>query len=550
MSYIRSLVLTLILTLPVSSFSLERTSLLPPDAQSYIRISNTTNFWNSLKKSSFGKLWRDPQFQDFAGNPDAETWQELFLKDEDDNVWKKLFFEQLKMLNGEVILAFDLENEAPYIIATFSKEAFERSLDLDEQMTELMDQPFDIVRDTFQDVVIIEHITYPESNSPTHSWQAHVDSTLILGNSREWVEQCIVRLQKEKVEEPKGNPSLNLNLRLSDLIEKTISKGTSGIRERALLSALGILDVEKLSSKLELKETQLVIDNELSIGGFGKGLFTLLDVEPSELPTVTFIPENIASLEVGRFNLIGFWREIPNVLSAVQPEMKFQFDMLLAMIQQQTGINLEQDLLIHLGKKYIAFSTVEENQQISVAAIELKDGISFKKGIDTALSTPGMQPYVASGINLTDFLNHTIYTPKNNNPTESFGFALTDDYLLYGNPNGLRQVIRSLTSEIAANETFEQNKLVKELRSNVPSRAFAYSAIDWKQSMDTLIKQLSKSEYYEQVQRRWAMSGNPLPPPNFNLIPSSDHIASFFEVSYQYIEATSDGLHQQITLKY
>ncbi|MEA2068471.1 MAG: hypothetical protein U9P12_04660 [Verrucomicrobiota bacterium] len=549
MSPIKASILSLLIALPLASAGLERTGLLPPEAQTYVRVSNTTNFWGMLKKSPFGQLWQDRQFQDFTGNPDAETWQAFFFEGETD-AEDEVFIEQLKMLGGELILAFDLENEDPYIVAAMGKEDFNRSLELDEQLRGVAPEPFDIVKSSFQDVEIIQHIQNPGTPGESLSWQTHVGTTFVLGHTREWIEQCIVRLGKEEVAEPKGNPVLNLNLPLAKLIKDSIADGEPGVSERALLEALGLMDIETFSVKLELRDGELVADNILQIGGLGKGLFTLLDVQPSELPTVTFIPENIASIEVGRFNLLGLWQEIPNVLAAAQPEMKPQFDMLLAMIQQQAGINLEQDLLAHLGKKYVAFSTVEGDRQTSVVAVDLVDGMAFKKGLETALAAPAMQPYVATGLEIQEFLDHTIYTLKNSAPSESMGLSMTADYLLYGSPDGLRQVIRSVASEAAANLAFERTELVKGLRGNVPPRAFAYSAIDWKKNMDIIIKELTKPEYVSLIQQNWAKSGSALPPPDFGKLPPSDHIASFFNVSYQYIEASVQGLHQRIILKY
>ena len=48
----------------------------------------------------------------------------------------------------------------------------------------------------------------------------------------------------------------------------------------------------------------------------------------------------------------------------------------------------------------------------------------------------------------------------------------------------------------------------------------------------------------------WAKSGSPFPPPDLNKLPPATHIASFFNVSYQYAEATDEGIHQRIILKY
>jgi len=220
------------------------------------------------------------------------------------------------------------------------------------------------------------------------------------------------------------------------------------------------------------------------------------------------------------------------------------------MVQQQAGINFEQDLLANLGTKYVSFSVAEANKQISVVAVELKDSAAFKTGLETALAAPALQPQVATGLETEEFLDHTIYTIIDEEPADDMAFGVAGDYLLYGQSEGLRQVIRSQTSEAAANMAFERSALVKGLRQHVPPRAFGYSAIDWKKNMAVIIHELSKPEYVTILQQNWAKSGSPLPPPDFKKLPPAEHIASFFNVSYQYAEATGNGIHQQITLKY
>jgi hypothetical protein len=545
----KTITVALLSVLPLATFALERTELLPPEAQTYLRVSNTSDFLTMLQKSSIGRLWQDRQFQDFLGNPDADVWQEFFL-DGEKGVEDEVLIEQMKMLKGELVLGFNLDRDDPYIIAAMSAADFKRSLELDDQVREVMDEPFGLVRSDFQGIEIIQHIENPGTEYEAFSWQAHVGNTFVMGNTREWVEQCIVKLGAAKIEEPTGNPVLNINLPLAKMIEGTIGGGEAGVSERALFKALGLLDIENFSSKIELQNDQLVADNILRIGTMGKGLFTVLDVEPSELPTVTFIPENIASIEVGRFNLLGLWQEIPNVLASAQPEMKPQFDMIVAMVQAQAGINLEQDLFAHLGKKYISFSTFEGQVQETVVAVDLVDGAAFKKGLETALNAPAMQPYVSAALEIEDFLDHTIYTLKEGEPDDKMGVSASGDYLLYGTPGGLRQVIRSITSEVAANQAFERTELVRGMREFVPPRAFAYSAVDWQKSMDAILKEITQPGYVAMIQQKWATSGSAFPPPDFNKLPPADHMASFFNVSYQYVEASMQGLHQKIILKY
>ena len=472
---LKTLTLCLLLSIPLASSALERTSLLPPEAQTYVRVSNTTNFWSRLKMSSPGKLWVDQQFQDFLGNPDAEMWQDLFFEDESD-AESKVLTEQLKMLKGEVIFAFDLEMEDPYIIAAMARDDFLLSLEMDAKLLEITKEPFEILKSTFQDVEIIQHIENGGTPEEESSWQTHVGTTFVLGFTREWVEKCIVQLKKESVKEPEGHPGCTMNLPLSDMIRKFIKEDKEDLANTSeptstelLLEALGLMGVDNYSLKIELKETEMVADSNLHVSDLNKGIFTLLDLQPSELPTVGFIPENIASIEVGRFNLLRFWQEIPNVLATAMPAVKPQFDMIVAMLQQQAGISLEQDLLANIGTEYFSFSVAEGDKQMSVIAVELKDGMAFKTGLETALAAPALQPQVAAGLEIEDFLDHTIYTVKEADPEEVIAFGVMNDYLLYGQPDGVRQVIRSESSD-ATTESFERSPLVKGLRQHVPPR--------------------------------------------------------------------------------
>ncbi len=553
---LKILSLSLLLSIPLASTALERASLLPPEAQTYVRVSNTTNFWSKLKQSSIGKLWADPQFQDFLGNPDAETWQDLFLEGESD-AESEMLAEQLKMLKGEIILAFDLEMENPYIIAAMSKDDFLRSLDMDDKLTEVTPEPFEIIKSTFQDVEITQHVENGGTPNEESSWQTHVGATFVLGYTKEWVEKCIVQLKKDAIKEPEGHPAFNLHFPISGLIKKFIeedkkeaSNNPAQMDFELLFDALGLMGIEDYSLKIELKDAEMVADSNLRASDLNKGIFTLLDLQPSELPTVGFIPGNIASIELGRFNLLRFWQEVPHVLATAMPAVKPQFDMIVAMLQQQAGINFEQDLLANIGTEYFLFTVAEGDKQTSIVAAELKDSMAFKAGLETALAAPALQPQVAAGLKIEEFLGHTIYTVNDSDPESDIAFGVAGDYLLYGQPDGIRQVIRSESGDATATESFERSPLVKGLRQHVPPRAFGFGAVDWKKNMAIIVRELGKPEYFNLMQKNWAKSGSPLPPPDLNKLPPADHIASFFNVSYQYVEADGDGLHQRIILKY
>jgi hypothetical protein len=550
-----TIALTLLLAIPLTSTALERTALIPADAQTYIRVSNVTNFLSKLKKSSAGRLWEDRQFQDFIGSPGPESWEEI-LFDGEKTAEDEMYIEQLKMLKGELILAFNTKNEAPHIIAALSTEDFQQSLVLDEKLAEVGEIPFRIIRDTFQDVEVIQHIEAPGTPAEDSSWQAHLNHTLVMGGSREWVEKSIVQLKKEPAEEPEGNPVLNVNLPLAEFIrdqlleEQAAAPSPMSPDPIVLLESLGLMGIEKFTTRIELVDTEMVVDNTLAATSLHKGIFTILDFQPVELPAVGFIPENIAMIEVGRFNLLRFWQEIPAILSVAMPSAAPQFDLMLALLRQQTGIDIEQDLLAHLGTRYFAFSSVEGETLLSVTVIDLKDSQAFKHGMETAMASPALQSRIAMLIETIDFLGHSLYVSKNTAPSEAISFAVIGNYLIYGHPDALRQVIRSETSGAAPGTAFEHTELVKGMRQSVPQSAFNYSTVDWKKCMAALIHEMTKPDRVQLIQQSWATRGGPLPPPDFNKLPPADHIASFFNMTHQYIEKTGDGLHQRIILKY
>jgi len=532
--------------------ALERADLLPPAAQLYVRVSNISDFGSQLKKSSLGKLWQDKQFQDFMGNPEPEIWMEM-LSGDGTAAENKMVLEQFKMLKGEFVLGGDFEQEAPFIIAAMSEEDFKRSLVLDEKLKDSEANGFEIMKSSFQGIEIFQHIEEggtPEENS---SWQAFVKGTFLLGDSREWVEKSIVRLKKESIEEPKGNPTLTFNLPLESVLQQVLEEfdeeESASDEDKRLMQALGLMELKNFFFKLELKEDEMVVDSTVKILDLTKGIFTLFDVQPSQFPRISFVPSNIFALEIGRMDLLGIWQEVPRVIEVAYPTAKAQYDMILNMLQQQVGINFEQDLLVNLGTQYLSFAELGNEKGTSVIAVELKNPQAFKKALETMLSAPAIQPQLAAVLKLEEFLDHTLYTVKNSTSETEVAFGLVDNYFVYGTPTDLRSAIRR-ASNSQTTDSYEQSSLVKELRAQVSSRAFAYGAIDWEKYMIIVLKEFSKPQYIRPIQQKWVQSGSPLPPPDFKKLPSADHIASFFNRLYQYTEATDDGLHQRIILKY
>ena len=540
--------------LPTKVPTLQRSALLPPETHFHLRISNIPRVLDQLGKSSIGKLWADLQFQDFMEHPGKDVWQNLFFPIGTD-AEKDVLMEQLKMLRGEFIVASDINTSRPFIIAAMSEDDFLRSLELDDKIKDVADRPFQIIKRQFQGVEIIQYVSDASRPDEFSSWQAHHNNTLVLGYTEEWVERCIIKLKKDTVEEPREQSILNINVSLSKLIrEGWLEDLKTGWMARmadpeTLLDALGLMGVEHLSMKINLQDDAMLIDSQLKASDLSKGLFSLLDAKPVEIPSVTFIPEAISRIEVGRLNPLRFWREIPTVLSTALPAFKPQFDMLLSMLQQQSGIQFEDDLLANVGTTYIAFATADADRMV-VRAIGLNDSMAFRNALETAFAAPAFQPQINAKLDIQDFLDTPLYVLTGPDPATTKAFAVGEDYLLYGPVDGLRQILRNMSGTTGEKPALANTPLVKELREHVSADAFGYGAVDWKKDMGAVVRQLSKPETVNRIQQNWPKNGVALPRPDFSKLPPPDHIASFFNTSLYYIETVPNGLHLRVILNY
>lgn len=534
-----------------STLGLTRSELIPENAQADVRVSNLSGLLEKLQASSFGKLWNDPQFQDFLGRPGNDIWQDYLFGDKSPE--RDMMVEQFRMLDGEIVVALP-ENGSSYVIVAMSEDDFRESLLLDDKLSDSDAAPFDIVRDTFQGVDMIEHIYNSGTEEESHSWQAFRNNTLVMGPDREWVERSIVQLGKGDIEEPAGKPSLDVNLPLSLFIDGTI-RGMNALPSAsgdalALFEALGIMDVEHFNLHLELEDDKLVIDNTLFADNLGRGIFAILDTKPTTMPSVPFLPENMSMLEVGRVDLLRLWNELPNVAGEALPELKPQIATILAAIRAQLGVDPGSDLLGYMGTRYLGFSSLENDNLDTVIAMELNDSRSFVKGLETIINAPAIQPLATEALDTTDFLGYTLYCSKDATSPEAFAFSVAGNHVFYGTPAGVRQVVRVVAGERAANPRTEQSTLVRGIERHVPSSAFGFTAIDWNKNIAHFVRELDRNGTVNQLFGQLVVMGSPVAVPNLEKLPPAEHIASFFGTTYQYIEKTNRGLHQQIIMNY
>ena len=528
------------------AFALKRTDLIPEKSTGFVRVSHVDEGLKALGKSALGKLWADRAFQDFLGHPlKDKEWQAFVLGIEDDDEMGQIYLDQFKMLHGEYILAYENDFDSPYTIMAYDREDFLRSLEQDKVLAEY--EEFEIRKDEFQGVEVIQHLFGRDTEWEFSYWQAQLNNTLVMGPSKEWVERSIMKLKKEAVEEPQGAPRVNANLSIPQIMSQWLGtdcyEDESEDKEtRTLLEALGFSSTDRVAASLELNDREILLDGTISTRTLNKGIYTLFDTRPVTLPAADFIPENFALLEVGRINLPGLWKESKRIIETNFPEASPQLDMMLAMVRQQAGVDFELDLLAHLGTEFICYSVVENEQPYDVFAFELKDSVAFKRGLETVLGAPVVQPQVDMMFETVNFLDHTLYVTKDTEPGESFAFTILENYLILGQAEGVRQALRTNGRESDTAFRLEKLPIVREMHRMVPSTAFRITMVDTRKLISFAVQQLLKEEVVESVLETLEYE-IPACTPDFSKLPSAEHLGSFFKPIYSYGEKTESGLH-------
>ncbi|MBN2686048.1 MAG: hypothetical protein JXR40_12265, partial [Pontiellaceae bacterium] len=478
----------------------------------------------------------------------GKTWEALIANNMfDDAETAKAMQEEIEMNEGEFIIGFDADMEDSYIIAAMSREDFLHSLELDQKLDST--ESTVTKKYTFQGEEVVQYIYESGTEWEYSSWQTQMNDTLVLGPSKEWVERSIIELKKEKIEEPKGAPRITANFEIKKLINQLLSEseGAELTEIKNIISALGLNDLDKCTLNLDLKEDEVVLDGTLYARRTDKGIFTLLDTRPVKLPTAGFIPKDFSLLEVGRLDLPGFWKELKTVVAAIVPEYQTEIDSILTMVRRETGVDLEMNLLAHLGTEYVYYSVAEGEQAQDLFAFNLKNSDEFKRAIEAILGAPAVKPQAEMIIDTVDFLDHTIYLTSDlvTEPEAQMAFSVINDYLILGNAESVRQAVRSLDKP----STLSQNPIVRDSRNMIPSSAFRFTLFDAKQYIKFLAELTQNENFSMMIEDYFYMYDIPFSLPDLSNMPPAEHLASFFKAIYSYSEKTPEGIHIRAVIK-
>lgn len=610
----------LTLAMAGQTLALERKDLLPQQSSVVIRLSSAPGFLTAVDRSPVGRLWRDPKIQDFLGKPPTgeDLLRRIFANDKKpcatqaEKEISQLTFEMMKMLKGEVVFGLNpMSKEEPFILADLAHTNYIRSIAMDRRISELKPEYMTISRSRFMDLDIYA-FTHTEELSRTRSddaeagtendttnappkrktvrksWQCHVGQTLICGPDETWVKATAAKLLKEKLSEPSGDPELTLRVDIPYLIDIAAKEGQKRVAEQrrrrqeanpqnanpgagaaeppappdlaAIMKAFGLGSVGVMEARCTMKPTSCTFDATLPIGDQRKGLLSLLDATPSSTALrVPFASEQTVSYSVGRIDIAALWKAIPGIISEISPDPQAQF-MFNAVVNQfvlMLGVDINADLLAHLGTQSVSVLNLQKNELEQLLAIELRNEESFRASLAKIFMEGGqIRAMLGRRLSIEKAGDRTLYvfdpsaggTPavadtdapaKNAPPRPVKRFALTTagGYFLWGEEPAVRNALQSLSAPERA-ARFYAGPLFQRLQRLTPKTSIGYEITDCAQTMRAVLAALTEqegamAEFKKSVRAGLAldqMSGDQ------SKLPSTDYIAAFFGPLVSYSE--------------
>jgi hypothetical protein len=526
--------------LPLVAQGIERKELLPKKQVPQIQIADFIRFQEMLDQVALNDLRADTRFQKFytAFSKKIET----MLGEGKISLGTQLVYELLPFLKGETVLM--LEEKGLHLAAAMDEKTYAESLERSEWLQENSPASIVVKKTTFRDQEIIQYIS---DAAPEHAyWKAQINDTLLLSFDREWVESSIVRLSKEKIDEPKLSGVRAIIPTLA-IIRSGIEKET-GPAERAakekLFRALGVLGIGDCTISIDGAQEELAIDINLDVNDLSRGIFSLLEIAPAKTPPRGLIPSEVTSVSFGRLTLNGLWKELPSILSGASTESALQFSVLLQQIKALTDTDLENDILAHLGSSYYTYSTLQNTNQRWLVALDLNNGQALQQTLGSILSAPGMKS-IAATISVIEFRGETIYTlAQDDEKDHALALCATDQLLMLGNLFNVRESILRMNG----NANQEPAQLLTESQKQAPAKAFIFGTTNHKKTSALLSARLSDHSLFISAGIH-SKNGSPAEEDLEENEISLNYIGSFLHTSFYYTEKTDTGLHHHILLR-
>lgn len=578
----------------------ERAALMDPKVNIVLHISNGAAFLNALEESPYGKLWNSPEMKPFLNNQGLQEAliKNFFLPAEGLNANEEVYHLNrriLSMFKGEVLMGVELgkagNDTQLFFLVEMNEPDYKKTRELIEQESKAAGEKVVSHRHSFQGTELVQDITtMTDEKKEIHEWMAFSGNTFINGTSREWVEQCVVRLKKEMPVSPSGPPSLQLWLpdgslrQILDTKEEEKDPGEeiaeepdTGPYSAGTLKAMGVDAAGRLSLEWKLYPTYSELSLQARIKGEAKGLWTLFPKDPAPRSlSLGYVPDNVLSYQVMGLNIHSFWNEIPVMLESLNAESSAQFRMGLAAASQMLQVDVERDIVANLDTVFTTYSVLEGTEDITLYAWQLRNPAAIEKTLGKLFAEGAwMRSMLKENFELLDLLGHKVYSlkfPKVEIPVGGseppkqpvikfipYGVTVVDGDLVIGRLSMVRSFIHG-SQDPKAGRKFYKSPIYAFMNARVPDNAAGYGLSDINQlirpglnffkNMGQRAQALHRLK--ESAEEAEEKSETPLEPDaldtffsglKFDRLPSPEFLRSFFGPWISYYQFNGDELN-------
>ena len=551
--------------------------LLPADSALVVEVSNMKRILAEVEKSSLGRLWNDAKVQDFLGHPDLDKLMSGELDDTlgpAEKEQRRIQWEMMKMLKGRILLGFRVEDDEPHIVADLAPADYRQSLAMDQRLLELdKESEVTITRSRFMGVDVYCRRTPQTGNDPnavtvSEQWSSLVGATLLVSPHREWVRKSISRLKNSPAGLAPATSTVRISLDLPvflDGIAKEAAEAREGTPElqgapfpppdpQRILAALGLRETGVMRLEIALLADRAEVDFRLPVKDMEKGIFRLIDLSGvSPDIRVPYVAGGVVGYKASRVDLFRVWQALPQIIMAtLPPERMMAVPGMIGWVNGTLGVDLGNDLLVHLGTQVVGVHIVEDGEQGSVTGIELKNELGLKSGLAKVFAQGGpLESRLGSSLKRETFRENPVYEIGATNRT--FAFSVADGYLFYGAGEAVRYALRALGDGGKGASRFYASPMYRRLVQEIPRPVAAYSFANLPELVRGGEQSGSGWNALEQALRAAAAARSEQPffaNMDFSKMPGMAHFASFFGPWFSYTEKKDNTIHSRTKLYY
>jgi len=313
-----------------------------------------------------------------------------------------------------------------------------------------------------------------------------------------------------------------------------------------LFKAFGLAGVSDYRLHVEITGNELILDSTLAVSDLDQGLFSLLDTSPEKSVQNGLLPRPFSSFMVGQINLARFWGKLPEIIGAAHAASTDRFAMTVRAIQQNTGLDIGQDLLAYIGPQFVVSTRSQNEKQSWVIALELSNEQALEQSLDSLFSSP-MALSWGNFIATSDFRGHVFRCLKAQDPEANpTALSTANGQLLIGNADLVRETIQQLESSTNP----QPSTMERITRKHAPANAFGLGATDHRNTTSVMYIKMSDSSFsaglgisggQDSEKEKEELGENEI---------SLNYIASFLQNSYHFAEVVPGGIHHRIVLEY